>query len=75
MLLKSKDFRDSNQPGSYEQPLSEVNKNKNIVTMMYAIFKNFIELKSFYTSYEISIMVLQADNMTSANLSLIVQLD
>ena len=24
MLLKSKDFRDLNQPGSYEQPLRQV---------------------------------------------------
>ena len=38
--------------------------------MMNAHIKKLILLKSFYTSYQISIMVLQSDNMTSVNLSL-----
>ena len=38
---------------------------------LFHIFENFIQLKSFYTTYQISnIIVLQTNNISSGNLSL-----
>ena len=48
MLLKSKDFRDKNQPGSYEQPLKRSFIVDNHISPVFLVFGNFFAWDLFW---------------------------